>query len=185
MSVFSVSFLSQLKDNKAFLCLFPILLFFTAISCNEKTSKKSSASNIAQADTAKVLAPEPSSSFFNSLKLLRADYNTLRRIRYNKNNKLVFQFYYPQTYTGGSPQLVGYAMKSKNDSISTVFKILTPVGSSGEPLYGREQILGDQQIRFGVINSLLEKVLGKGDPEYDYLFLHQSTIQRTNILFTQ
>ncbi len=76
-------------------------------------------------------------------------------------------------------------MKSKNDSISTVFKILTPVGSSGEPLYGREQILGDQQIRIREIKCLLDEVLGEGEREYDYLlFTPKYDPRNKHIIYT-
>jgi hypothetical protein len=90
-----------------------------------------------------------------------------------KNNKLVFQFYYPAESKDGSPTLGAYAMRSKNQVINPKHictpKLLEYGDKSSEPLTGRAQFLGDQQVNIAKLKKLIEDS-NKPDPEvYDHL----------------
>ncbi len=90
-----------------------------------------------------------------------------------KNDKLVLQFYYPKQPLGGSPQLGVYALRSKNQAIDPTqkctFELLDYVDESSEPLTGRPQFLGDQQLDVDELKQLI-KGSNKPDAEmYDHL----------------
>lgn len=91
----------------------------------------------------------------------------------HKKNKLIFQFYYPAKPKDGSPTLGAYAMRSKNQAIDPKHactpKMLDYGDKSSEPLTGRAQFLGDQQLNVEDLKKLI-KESNKPDPElYDFL----------------
>lgn len=99
-----------------------------------------------------------------SLKLSRTYLEELFKMfrRNQKGNKLVLQFYYSEKPTGGSPTLGAYAMKSNNQLISedhrgNNMRLLDYDTPSQEPLFGRGQFLGDQQIRISDLKKLIKE----------------------------
>jgi hypothetical protein len=115
------------------------------------------------------------SCFFYNLKLskpvLQKIFNEFKTPK--KSDKLVLQFYYPKQPSGGSPTLGAYALRSKNQAIDPTqkptFELLDYVDESSEPLIGRPQFLGDQQLDVDELKQLI-KDSNKPDPMvFDHL----------------
>jgi hypothetical protein len=91
---------------------------------------------------------------------------------HKKNDKLIFQFFYPEEPLHGSPTLGAYPMRSKNQRIDST-KFTAPIldydDKSSEPLRGRAQFLGDQELDVDDLKQLI-KDSNKPDAEvYEYL----------------
>src|SRR5690348_68986 len=98
---------------------------------------------------------------FEILQLTKTQFDMLTR---RQNAKvLVFQFYYPSNSSPEqSPRLLAYVMNNGHKSLpNDPFVILTGTGNmSAEPLYGREQVLGDLQIEVSEIKALIKDATG-------------------------
>ncbi len=113
-------------------------------------------------------------AFFYTLKLTREDYNALKDYG---GNQLVFQFFYPSTGApyGGSSTLAAYAMNPHHKPIDTsqqdkFQRKLLYINPSTEPLSGRDQYLGDLQVKFKDLDKL-KKDCNARPEEYEYFIL--------------
>ncbi len=98
--------------------------------------------------------PHHSSTFYR-LRLSKKQYEVLKSYG---GKMLVFQFFYPQASNCGSPTLVAYKMKKHHEAIEKSPEVLSYDEPSQEPLTGRSQVLGDQQIRIGKLDDLIKRV---------------------------
>lgn len=115
----------------------------------------------------------PTTIFLPTLLLSKDDFNALRA--QNAAHVLVFQFHYTAAATGmAAPDLVAYAMKLNHKKISDLFKVLVPFGTSGESMFGRETIYGDNQIDIKDVTDFIDAATGSHDGNGVY----------ENILFT-
>ena len=94
--------------------------------------------------------------------------------KHHKHDKLVFQFFYPVSPKDGSPTLGAYSMRSKNQCIKKSQKIevqyLDYSDKSSEPLIGRAQFLGDQQLDADDLKKLIKDSNPSKPDIYEYLF---------------
>jgi hypothetical protein len=104
-------------------------------------------------------------AFFYKLKLLKPQFNTLKKY---EGNQLVSQFFYPITPKEGSPKLYAYSMLPAHQSDEDPPEILDYDSPSDEPLAGRDQVLGDLQIKVGKIKKLIDRA-SSGSGNYDHL----------------
>ena len=127
-----------------------------------------------------------STAFFYTLKLTREDYNDLKDYG---GNHLVFQFFYPSTGAppGDSPTLAAYGMKQHNKSIDSsqqdkFQRRLSYLEPSTEPLSGRDQYLGDLQIKFKDLENLKNTY---NPEEYEYfIFTPEYNIDNKHLYYT-
>jgi hypothetical protein len=105
--------------------------------------------------------PHNSSTFYK-LTLSKLQYETLKK---HGGSMLVFQFYYPKESHGGSPTLYAYNMQKERQPTQKPPAILSYDEASEEPLWGRSQVLGDQQIEISRLERLIKNSIKntKGD----------------------
>jgi hypothetical protein len=113
---------------------------------------------------------------FYNLKLSKQSVDTLLATfkKRKKRDKLIFQFYYPAQPLHGSPTLGVYPMRSKNQCVNEASDFVAPIldyhNKSAEPLTGRAQFVGDQELDLDDVINLI-KESNKPDPNaYEYLF---------------
>jgi len=93
--------------------------------------------------------PHKSSTFYQ-LRLSKSQYEMLRK---HGGSTLVFQFYYPEDSNFGSPTLYSYNMKKYHQPTGKPPAILGYGEPSQEPLRGRAQVLGDQQVEISELDN--------------------------------
>jgi hypothetical protein len=112
---------------------------------------------------------------FYNLKLSKESLEDLFKYfkKHKKRDKFIFQFFYPKDPLDGSPTLGAYPMRSKNQRVENENKFAAPIldyhNKSSEPLTGRPQFLGDQQLDVDDLKQLIEDS-NKPDPDaFEYL----------------
>ncbi len=112
---------------------------------------------------------------FYNLKLSKDSVNDLFNLfkKHKKHDKLVFQFFYPEEPLEGSPTLGVYPMRSKNQCVDTKSKFTAPIlnyhNKSSEPLTGRAQFLGDQELDIEDLKQLIKDSNKPNSEIYEYL----------------
>ncbi|HSQ44057.1 MAG TPA: hypothetical protein VLM16_03620 [Ginsengibacter sp.] len=93
--------------------------------------------------------------------------------KHRKHDKLIFQFYYPATPKDNSPTLGVYPMRSKNQCIKKKQVFNAPIldyhTKSAEPLTGRAQFLGDQELDLADLKKLIKESNEADAEAYEYL----------------
>jgi hypothetical protein len=117
---------------------------------------------------------ENSNGVFYNLKLSKQSVDMLFNSfkKHKKRDKLIFQFFYPEETLHHSPTLGAYPMRSKNQHVD--FPNFTPPildyhDKSEEPLTGRAQFLGDQQLDVDDLKQLLNDSNKPDANAYEYL----------------
>jgi hypothetical protein len=111
--------------------------------------------------------PHESDTFFQ----LRMSWKQYETIKQYPGSTLVFQFYYPRDSVNGSPTLYVYNMKKLHQSIKGALpEVLSYWKVSNEKLRGRDQVLGDLQMKISDLDQLIKDVTANKGGKFDNLF---------------
>jgi len=107
---------------------------------------------------------------FYQLRMSRQQYENIRKYG---GAMLVLQFYYPKASECGSPTLYVYNMKRLHQAIKGALPEVLSYGEvSKEPLRGRDQVLGDMQIKISELDQLIRKVTANNGGRFDNLIFN-------------
>lgn len=114
------------------------------------------------------------SSTFYKLRMSRRQFETLKSY---SGNTLVFQFFYPSASNCGSPTLFTYKMKKRHRATGTPPEVLSYGEAAQEPLKGRNQVLGDLQIKISKLNDLISRVTKSKNGNFNNLVFTPRFVQ--------
>jgi hypothetical protein len=135
---------------KSFIILIALISLLS--SCDDRRSK---APQLVITDTVGA-----SPIYFDSLVLSSQQYYKLRALR--GASQLVFQFHYPEADHAVSPVLNAYAMRPNHKVVDernprNDMQTLVALNPSTVPVYGIAKTLGNLQVRFGAIDSMITR----------------------------
>lgn len=114
---------------------------------------------------------DPADGKFEILQLTKNQFDNLLN-KPKRKSVLVFQFSYPFDFSPGqSPGLIAYIMYTGHKEVGIdAFEKLSGTGNmSAEPIYNREQVLGDLQIDVLEVKALIKEATGSENGNYSAL----------------